>query len=383
MPAEVHFVQDKEAPILLGSGAGTLACACGNGLIEGFQAAQFLGIGIQCGRCETVTSTPSLPDGKMPPASLIVAEPSLAPRVGAMTVPSGVALVGRAEMERLGRLLRPVTPADTTYHISPALLDKAVAAFKQHAGGALPIVAADAADAFAGLRDHALGWSVHHLRGRMRDGLWSCMESAPTANAVTHVSGFLNFVATWSHHPLFPVMVATAGDRGFSLHGLALFAAAHSLAMMRNRVGFQEPSGYPDRIEGFDLATGATDVVRVQMDVFDRFEFPFGRPWDQASLQAAVSDVVTGVQGRINLRNPGLLLLSPGTVLGGFDDALVEAVKVVVQAVGRKNRGLMAVAPILLRLQPMRDPHMVRFGYGLIPVSNRHYSRDAQIQGGL
>jgi hypothetical protein len=380
---EIHFVQSGEAPVLLGSGAGILACACGNGLIEGFQAAQFLGVGIQCGRCTTVAATLPLADGKMPPASLIVAEPSLEPRAGAMTVPPGVALVGRAEMERLGRLLRPVTLADTTYDISPELLDKVVAAFERHVGGALPVVAADAADAFAGLRDHALSWAVQHLRGRMPDGSWACMESAPTANAVIHVSGFLNFVATWSHHPLFPVMVATAGDRGFSLHGLALFAAAHSLAMMGNRVGFQEPLSDPGRIEGFDLATGATDVARVQMDVFDRFEFPYGRAWDQVSLQAAVSDVVAGVQGRINLRNPGLLLLSPGTVLGGFDEALVEAVKVAVQAVGRKNRGLMAVAPVLLRLQPLRDPHAVRFGYGLVPVSNRHYSGDGQMQGGL
>ncbi len=145
------------------------------------------------------------------------------------------------------------------------------------------------------------------------------MENAPSSDAVCHVAGFLHFVATWSQHPLFPAMVATAGDRGFSLHGLALFAAAHSLAMMRNRIGFQ--------------------------------------------------------------RNPGLLLLSPGAALPGYDEALIEAVQFAVQSLGRKNRGLMGVAPIVLRLQALPDPHTVRFGYGLFPVVNRHYSGAGQIGG--
>jgi hypothetical protein len=378
--AEIHFVQGQDAPILIGSGDETLACACGNRLIEGFQPAQFLGVSIRCARCGTVTTTPPLAEGKLPPASLITAEPSLEPRLGAMTVPARVAVVGRAEMDRLGGLFRPVTPKDATYQISSALLDQTVAAFERHVGPALPQIDLDPSNAFTGLRDHPLAWAVRHLRGRIEDPAWACMEDAPTANAVTHVSGFLHFVATWSHHPLFSAMAATVGDRGCSLHGLALFAAAHSLAMMGNRIAFRKPMGYPSRFEDFDLAINATDVVSARLEVFDRFEFPFGRPWDQAGLRAAVSDVVAGAQSRINLRNPGLLLLSPGSALPGFDEALIEAVKAAVQSLGRKNRGLMAVAPIVLRLQAMPDPHTVRFGYGLFPVSNRHYSGDSPAQ---
>jgi hypothetical protein len=375
VPDEVHFVQGGESPILSGAGDGTLFCTCGNPLVERFQPAQFLGVGIQCAQCGIVTTTAPLPEGKGVPASLIVAEPSLQPRTGLMTVPARVAMVGRAEMERLGRLFRPATPADTIYQVSPTLLDRAAAAFERLSGGELPAIAADhTSDPFAGLRDHALAWSVRHLRARIQDSSWACTEDAPTANAVAHVTGFLHFVATWSHHPLFPAMAATGADRGFSLHGLALFAAAHSLALMGNRVGFREPTGYPARIERFDLATNTAGVAHVEMDVFDRFEFPFGRPWDADSLRDAVLERVAGAQGRINLRNPGLLLISPGTALAGFDEALIEAVKFAVQAIGRRNRGLMAVAPIVLRLQTLPDPHAVRFGYGLFPIANRHYS---------
>ena len=373
MTADVHFVQAQDAPILIGSGDGTLSCACGSTLIEGFRPAQFLGVGLRCGRCGAVTATAALPDGDMLPRALITAEPVAQPRTTAMTVPAHVAVVGRTEMERLGTLFRPATPPDTVYTISAALLDQAEAAFAACIGRPLPVVAADPANPFAGLRDHALSWAVRHLRRRIQDAAWACTEDAPTANAALHVAGFLHFVATWSRHPLFPVMAETADERGFSLHGLALFAAAHAMAMAGNRVGFQKPLGYPSRIESFDLAVGATEVVSVSLDVFDRFEFPFGRPWDHTGLRAAVSEAVGAAQGRINLRNPGLLLLSPGTALAGYDEALIEAVKAVVPSLGRKNRGLMAVAPVMLRLQPMPDPQAIRIGYGLFPVQNARY----------
>jgi hypothetical protein len=378
---EVHFVQAGDAPVLVGAGDAMLPCGCGNILIEGFEPAQFLGVGIRCFRCGEVTTSPALPTGKMLPAFVSTAEPSAEPRVRAMKVPPRVALVGRAEMDRLGTLFRPATP-DPTYQVSPALLDQTEAAFERHVGGSLPAVAADPADEFAGVRDHALSWAVRHLRTRMREGSWACMGDSPTANAVDHVAGFLHFVATWSRHPLFGAMAATVGDRGCSLHGLALFAAAHALAMMGNRVGFDEPPGHPPRIDGFNLAVGTTEVVRVHLEVFDRFEFPFGRPWDAAGLRAAVLEVMAAAQGRINLRNRGLLLLSPGTALLGYDEALIEAVQAAMQSLGRKNRGLMALAPIVLRLQALADPHSVRFGYGLFPVVNRHYSGDSPLQAG-
>jgi hypothetical protein len=90
-----------------------------------------------------------------------------------------------------------------------------------------------------------------------------------------------------------------------------------------------------------------------------------------------VTDVVSRAQGRINLKNPGILLLSPGVALSGFDEALIEAVKFAVQSAGRRNRGLMAVAPIVLRIRTTPDPRAVQFGYGLFPILNRHYRGEA------
>lgn len=382
MSVEVHFVQGGDEPILAGAGSATLSCPCGYALVTGYDPERVLGIGLQCARCGTVTTTPPLPAGETPPSAAIVAEPSVEPRMVSMTVPPGVAVVGRAEMDRLRALYRPVTPADNTYRMSPERLDEVAAVYERHTGAALPAVAVGLDDPFRGFRDHALAWSVGQLRAAMRDTAWSGIRNDVTSVAALHVAGFLHFVATWSHHPLFPAMAATAADRGCSLHGLAPFAAAHCVNMMGNRIIFPTPLGYPGRIEGFGLLSGATDVVPVHIEVFDRFEFPFGLVWDHASLRTAVAGVIEAAMGRINPRHPGLLLLSPGGGVAGYDAALNQAMEAAMLSLGRKNRGLMAVASVVLRQQPGPDPASIRFGYGFFPVANRHYRGENQLRMG-
>ncbi len=380
MNADIHFVQGGDEAVIAGSDSGMLSCGCGNRLIAGYDKALFLGVGIQCARCGAVTSTPPMAEGAALPLAAIVAEPSVEPRLTTMTVPPRVTVVGRAEMERLAALYRPVTPADNIYQLTRERLDEAAEAYQRHVGAALPDVASEAGEPFRGLRQHALGWAIGHLRAQA--GSWRCTQDDPTANAALHVAGFLHFVATWSHHPLFPAMAATAAERGCSLHGLAPFAAAHCLSMMGNRINFPLPVGSPGRIEDFSLVTGAADLVQVHTEVFDRFEYPLGRAWDQASLLTAVSEVIAAAPGRINLRNPGLLLLSPGNALAGFDEALIKAVESAMGTLGRKNRGLIGVALVTLRLQPLPDPMAIRFGYGMFPLLNRHYRGETGLRIG-
>ena len=272
-------------------------------------------------------------------------------------------------------------PPDGIYRITPSLLDEVEAVFQTYMGEPLPSIQASTADPFAGLRDHALGWAVGHLRQRFGAGSRLDMEHGPTSNAALHVVGFLHFAATWSGHGLFPAMAATAGERGFSLHGLAPFAAAHCLTMMGNQVVFPEPRGESGRIGVFQMKTRA-GWAAVHCQAFERFDYPFGRRWDRVSLRAAVNDVVTRAQGRINLRNPGALILSPGAALSGFDDALNKTIEEAMPVQGRKNRGLMTVATVVLRLKSLPAPHTVQFAYGCFPTVNRHYHLDKSARTG-
>jgi hypothetical protein len=372
--AESNFVQACEEPIFIGRGDGTLACGCGQVLIEGYDPDRFLGVSIRCGHCAEVVVTPPLPTGSEPPSAVVVAEAVAEPRTGTTTLPANVYVVGRVEYDRIAALYQPHMPEDNVYRISADLLDQVAAASEAALGTPRPGCGGPSADdPFAGSMQHALAWAVAHLRRRLRADSWGSRESEASSAAATNVAAFLHFVRTWSHHPLFPAMAATAAERGFSLHGLAPFAAAHCLSLQGNRIGFPTPKDVSARIGHLYVAAGPSDRVTVHPEVFDRFEYPYGRVWDPASLQEAVSAVVLRSQGRINLKNPGILLLSPGIALGGYDEALIEAVKGAVQSAGRKNRGLMAVTPVVLRIQDTPDPHAVRFGYGLFPILNRHY----------
>ena len=276
--------------------------------------------------------------------------------------------------------MRPVPP-DGTYRITPALLDEAEAVFRTHMGEPLPSIQASASDPFHGLRVHALGWAVGQLRGRFGAEPRLDMEHAPTAHAALHVVGFLHFAATWSGHGLFPSMAATAGDRGFSLHGLAPFAAAHCLTMMGNQIVFPEPQAARGRIGIFHMNTNAGPAA-VHCQAFERFNYPFGRRWDRASLRAALNDVISEARSRINLRNPGALILSPGAAPSGFDDALHDAIREVMPVQGRGNRGLMTVATVFLRLKARPAPQTVQFAYGCFPAVNRHYRLDPSARTG-
>lgn len=367
--AHPHFIQPDNAAVFIGGGADTLTCPCGRTLIEGYEPARYLAVAIQCGGCGSITETPGLPAGRAIPTPVVLAEEA-AEAVSGRRLPDGASLFGRAEMNRVMALYRPRTLANNVYGFSDALLDDVAATAERLTGRALPDTASGAAD---GLAQHALAWSLRHLRGRLRAGSWACFEAHATSIACITIAAFQHFTLTWQHHPMFPAMVATAAARGFSLHGTALFAAGHCLLMQKNGVGFPEPSLVTGQIETLRLAVGPSRSVDVVPHVFDRFEVPWGRAWNPEALRRAVHDAVEAEQGRINPRHPGMLLLSPGNALTGFDEALTEAVQAVMQAIGSRHRSLVAIAPILLRLVPCQSPTEVRFGYGLIPKENRHF----------
>ena len=377
----VHFVQCCDAPVFSGGGPGVLDCACGNRLVDRYDPAYFIDIGLQCGHCGAVTTTPPLADAARPPFAVVIAEPVAERRMVTAVLGPSAFVISRAEMDRLNALYQPRTP-DWLYHVTPALLDRTEETYQQVTGGALPDVAASPGDFYAGMAAHPLAWSVAHLRDQMRQDPWRADDGIPTPVAIQTVTGFLHFTASWAHHPLFPAMVAGAATHGFGVHGLVPFAAAHCAAMMGNRIAFPAPQGNPPQITGFTLTTGPTDTVQIVLDLFTRFEVPFGQPWTPALLRSTVADRIAASAARINPRNHGILLLSPGSAMSGFDDALMAAVRDVMQSQGRRHRGLMAVAPMVLRLQQMQDPHTVRLCYGFLPVENRHYEGDTDLRAG-
>ena len=373
-----HFIQVGDDPAIIGEGTDDLRCQCGQSvLVKGYLPFNLLGIDIRCSRCGAITTTPGLLAETVPPAAVTPIDRRDQPLPRPATVARLTALASHEELARLTRLYAPQTPPSDRCAIDATLLDLVEADYDRLSGGRLDehlgAVAAAGSGPLAGFRSHPLAWAVRHLRATHGAPGWTWFGTDEGSAATTIVGAFRHFVACWSHHPLFPAMAAAAADRGFSLHATAVFGAAKCLSDSGNRIAFTAPDPADGRVTDFSLAIGPTERWAVRVEVFDAFEWPFGKPWDQGTLRSAVTASVTAAQSRINLRHPGLLVLSAGAARSAFDQPLVEAINDAVQSHGSRNRGLAAVCAIMPKLVETEKPNEARFSFAFYPIANRRF----------
>jgi hypothetical protein len=224
---------------------------------------------------------------------------------------------------------------------------------------------------------------LHSLRDAIRDPAWECIGSDTASVATTLTAAFRYFTDCWSHHPLFPQMVAAVGDTGFALPATSVFAAAKSLSDSGNRIAFLPPQDGSERVRDFVLAMGPTDRLACVADVFDRFSWPTGRTrWDSEDLQAAVLERLLASRNRISQRRPGMILLCPGPTREEMEQPLVDAIIAAFRSYGRRYRHVSAVAVVMPKIMATsRDT--ARFGYSFLPIANpRHSAVTVAVAGG-
>ena len=337
-------------------------------LISGYEARNFLGVAIQCAACGTIAQTPALLPGAPVPSAVTVLTRGAAG--SPTTIAAGTVLIGQEEATRLAGLFQPRRTDADTHTIGEAMLDDI--AFQQQRWTDVPLDPSPAA-----YKDQPLAWAVAHLRERLRDPDWIWFQTDADMVALTVAAAFRDLFASWSHHPQFPAMIATAAAEGFSLHAGAFFGAAKAITVSGTRIGFATTPGPRPSIAELRIVIGEHDTMQVAVSRFDRFEWPDNRDVTQAVLRAAVTDAIASVQGRINRLHPGMLILSPGASDGTIDQLLADSMTAIVAAQGKRNRGLAAVAAILPRVLLTGKPREARFGYNFLPVSNKAFAAAA------
>jgi len=357
-----HYTQAGGAPAITGAGFGLFSCDCGNSLlIAGYEPRNFLCIAIRCAACGRISETPGLPQGAVPPPFVTLVERGAESPPAAIA--SGGVLIGREEMERIAALYQPRSTETDPHVISDALLDEVE--FQQLRWTSEPLNRAPLS-----YKDHALAWAVAHFRARLRDPDWTSFSEDTDLVAVTVIAAFRDLFASWAHHPLFGAMIGTAASQGYSLHAMAMFGAAKSMASAGNRVGFVPTGGPRPRIVSFRLVLGGPDDMSVVVNRFDRFEWPDGAPATAQTVRAAVIEAMTSVKGSINRLRPGMLVLSAGALEQLFVESIVGAVG----SHGKRHRGLAAVSVIFPKISMTGKHREVRFGYSFYPVANRNHT---------
>jgi hypothetical protein len=369
-----HYTQTGGSPAITGAGFGVFSCPCGRSLlIAGYEPRNFLGIAIQCAACDRIAETPQLPVDAQPPAAVTVVDRGMGnppATVGANTV-----LISREEMERLAELYQPRSTDAEPHVVSDGLLDDVDFQHRRWTFEAL-------GPSPARYQDHALAWAVAHFRGRLRDPDWTSFADEPDIVAVTIIAAFRDLFASWVHHPLFAAMANTAAAQGFSLHAMAMFGAAKSLASAGNRVAFAATERPGARIVSFQLVLGEQEQMSVAVNRFDRFEWPDRPLGTPQMVRAAVIDAMASVQGSINRLRPGMLVLSAGASQRGLDQLLIDAITSAIGSYGRRHPGIAAAAAIFPKVGLTGRHREVRFGYAFYPVANRNHSAGESVRIG-
>jgi hypothetical protein len=378
-----HFLQVGAAPVFVGDGVDDLACRCaGSTLVRGVRPGTLLAISIECSACGAVTATPGLHPDQMVPLGARMVDRNRIPVSEPLVLAPGMVLADPAELVRVDQLSQPRDVPAAPFDVTAATLAAAAADYDRLSGGQLAAhraaVPPDDDDAAPGLARLPLAWALGKLEPNIATPGWWCLADVPDTIAAAQLGAFREFLLVWAHHPMFPAMAAGAAATGFSTHALAVFAAARCMAADGNRIGFVPPDR-DGRIDGFHIATGLTDTgsperVAVLVRRFDRFDWPRGRDVQVAATRAATIDALIASQSRINVRRPGIVVLSVGSVLREHDMLIVEGITRALHERGRRHRGLAAVALVMPKIYPTKRSDQVVFGWAYIPFANPYHT---------
>jgi hypothetical protein len=375
-----HFIQVGEAPVFSGTGNGDLLCRCGHAfLIKGYTPRNFLAIRIKCFRCGAVTTTPGLSAGEILPLDAVVVEPRALPSITPSTVSRGDVLADQAAVEREYALTRPRDPPGEAMTLTAEAVEGTAADYDRLTGGRLAEQCAASPPPMEPRQgDYPFAWSLLRLRAQIAQPGWSWLTDNDDAMAAMHVAAMRHLLDCWGQHPLLDRLASSLATPGQFLRIATGFGLAKLLFDAGNRVGFTLPA--TDMQVHF--STGAGEPLSLAWRAPDALQWRDRDRRQPLVLRAAVAEALASSHGQVNTRNPGIVVLSASILLPDFDDALVESIHAVFRAMGRRHRGVAAIAVVMPKVFIVQRRDRVGFGYAFYPIRNPHFAGENPIRLG-
>jgi hypothetical protein len=348
-------------------------------LIRGYLPGNFLAIRIQCFRCGAVTATPGLPDGDILPRSTAAVVATETPVVTPSVVGPGDVLACRDAMAHAYALTRPHNPPDEPLLLSRAMLEAAAADYDRLTGGRLAAhVAASPPAEGTEQGAYAFAWSLLRLRERIDRPVWSWLHQDDDAMAAMYVTALHHLMLCWGQHPLLDRLAAPLARPDRFIHTVAGFATAKLLFDGGNRVGFSLSGDDVD----LHFTTPADEPLSLALLAPDALQWRQRDRRNPVVLRDAVIDALASAQGRVNRSKPGIVVLAVSILQPDFDQMVVDAIHSAFQSVGRRHRGVAAVAVVMPKVLPAGRPDWIGFGYAFYPIRNPRFAGENPVRLG-
>ncbi len=340
-------------------------------LIQNYQPAEFIDIRIRCARCGAVTCTPGLGDGEILPRNAVPVAPARMPVVTASQVPRGTVLVCQEALERRYATARPRAVPDEPILLTLSMIEAAAADYDRRSGGRFADHAAASPPAMGD--DHGeypFAWAVLRLREHIGKPGWSWLQHNDDAMAAMYVTAMHDLIRCWGDHPLLDRLAAPMFQRGRFLRSAGGFALARLLFDAGNRVVFSLAGGNVD----LHITTADGAALSVALLAPERLQW---RERDRRSPDAfrhTIMDAMGTAQPQVNRGTPGILVLTVSILQPDFDQMVVDAIHAAFQSVGRRHRGIAAIAIVMPKVLPAGLPDRLGFGYAFYPIVNPNFA---------
>ena len=360
-----------------GSGTGDLPCRCGSVLIQGYLPANFLAIRLQCFHCGAVTITPGLPDGEILPRSAVSVAPLHTPVVTTSNINRGAVLACQNAIARGYALTQPRGWPTEPPLLSHAMLDAAAADYDRLTGGRLAEHGAASPPALGAEHGpYPFAWALQRLREQIDKPNWAWMQFDDDAMATMYVTALHHLMHCWGQHPLLARLAAPLAHADRFIRTVTGFATAKLLFDAGNRVGFSPSANDVD----LHFTTPADEPLSLELLAPESLQWGQKERRSPDVCRATVANALISVQARVNRLHPGMVVLAASILHPEFDQMIIDAIHAAFQSVGRRHRGVAAVAVVIPKVMPAGPPDRIGFAYAFYPILNPRFAGENPIR---
>jgi hypothetical protein len=274
-------------------------------------------------------------------------------------------------------LSQPRDWPDEPLLLSRAMLDAAAAEYDRLTGGRLAEqMAASPAALGTEHGPYPFAWALQRLREQIDRPSWAWMQHDDDAMAAMYVSALHHVMHCWGRHRRLAHLAAPLAQADRFIRTVTGFATAKLLFDAGNRVGFSPTTDDVD----LHFTTPAEEPLSLALLAPEVLQWRHKERRSVDVCRTAVVDALALVRGRVNRAHPGMVVLGASILQLDFDQMIVDAIHAAFQAVGRRHRGVAAVAIVMPKVLPAGPPDRIGFGYAFYPIPNPRFAGENPIR---